>query len=164
MSQSRAANAGTSSNEDHGGDKSDLRLWLQMLTCVNVISAEIRRRLRKDYRVTLPQFDVLAQLKREEGGLRIGDLSRRLMVTSGNLTGLVDNLVESGFVVREGVAGDRRIQQVRMTKAGAILFDHMAAAHRKWLEEFLAEVDGETRARLLADLQKIKRSASRSLD
>lgn len=138
------------------------RLWLRMLACVNIISAEIRRRLREEYNVTLPQFDVLAQLAREGQSLRIGELSRRLMVTNGNLTGLVDKLVEAGFVVRESVAGDRRVQMVRMTAAGATLFKRMAISHEQWLDELLAGIDEPTQHRLIADLQSVKRSASRT--
>ena len=143
------------------GNKLELRLWLRMLSCVNFISAEIRRKLRAEFGVTLPQFDVLAQLQREQDGLRLGELSRRLMVTNGNLTGLVDKLVEAGFVVREGVPGDRRVQIVRMTKAGATLFSHMARSHETWLSDMLSDVKDETMSALIRELELVKRSVTR---
>lgn len=142
------------------GNKLELRLWLRMLSCVNFISAEIRRKLRLEFGVTLPQFDVLAQLQREPDGLRLGELSRRLMVTNGNLTGLVDKLVEAGFVVREGVPGDRRVQVVRMTKAGATLFGHMAKAHEGWLSVLLHDLKDETMVALIRELELVKRSVT----
>jgi DNA-binding MarR family transcriptional regulator len=144
------------------GSKLELRLWLRMLACVNLVSAEIRRRLRAEFDVTLPQFDVLAQLQREPNGLRLGELSRRLMVTKGNLTGLVDTLLETGFVVREAVPGDRRAQNIRLTKAGSTRFAQMARAHEGWLAAFFGDLDKPTLSSLIAELDQVKRSIRRS--
>jgi len=143
------------------GNKLELRLWLRMLSCVNLMSAEIRRNLRRDFNVTLPQFDVLSQLQREPDGLRLGELSRRLMVTKGNLTGLVDTLVEAGFVVRVSVPGDKRVQIVRMTKTGASLFARMAKSHEGWLQNLLGDVDKATLSRLIGELEQVKLSVGR---
>ncbi len=140
------------------GSKLELRLWLRMLACVNLVSAELRRRLRIDFDVTLPQFDVLAQLYREPEGLRLSDLSRRMMVTKGNVTGLVDTLVAAGFIARESVQEDRRAQNIRLTKPGRTLFARMAAAHEGWLSEFFADVDADSKADLLSELESVKRS------
>lgn len=83
------------------GKKPELRLWLRMLSTTKLISQEIRRRLRTEFGATLPQFDLLAQLYREKDGLRLGELSRRTMVTNGNVTGLVERLEGDGLIVRE---------------------------------------------------------------
>lgn len=144
------------------GSKLELRLWLRMLACVNFVSAEIRRRLRAEFDVTLPQFDVLAQLQREPDGLRLGELSQRLMVTKGNLTGLVDTLVEAGFVTREAVPGDRRVQNVRLTRGGSTRFAQMAKAHENWLVQFFGDLDKRTLSSLIAELDQVKRSVRRS--
>lgn len=144
------------------GSKLELRLWLRMLACVNFVSAEIRRRLRAEFDVTLPQFDVLAQLQREPDGLRLGELSRRLMVTKGNLTGLVDTLVEASFITREAVPGDRRAQNIRLTKSGSVRFAQMAKSHESWLAEFFGELDKRTLSSLIAELDQVKRSVRRS--
>lgn len=138
--------------------KFELRLWLRMLACTNLISTELRRKLRSEFSVTLPQFDVLAQLQREPTGLKLGELSRRMMVTKGNLTGLVDTLVEAGFVTREAVPGDRRAQNVRMTKAGATLFQHMAAAHESWLAELFSNLEEGALKSLIVALDQVKQS------
>ncbi|MBV8106112.1 MAG: MarR family transcriptional regulator [Hyphomicrobiales bacterium] len=148
---------------DHSVDhKLELRVWLRLLACANIITAEIRRNLRKSFAVTLPQFDLLAQLQREQDGLRLGELSRRLMVTNGNVTGLVDKLADGGFVVRETVPGDLRVQVVRMTKAGASLFAVMAEAHERWLARLMQDMPGDAMESLLGDLSRLKTSMRRN--
>jgi DNA-binding MarR family transcriptional regulator len=149
---------------DPAAHKIETRLWLRLLSCSNLISAEIRRRLRKNFNVTLPQFDLLAQLQREPDGLRLGELSRRLMVTNGNVTGLVDKLVQEGFIQREPAPDDRRAQIVRMTKAGASLFAMMAEAHETWLVELMAGVDRQNCAQLMQGLAVLKNVARRAVD
>ena len=98
--------------DDH---KTELRLWLRMLTCTTLIEGEVRRRLREHFDVTLPRFDLLAQLDRAPDGMTLGELSRRMMVTNGNITGLVDRLEEQGLVKRRTSPHDRRSQFVSLT-------------------------------------------------
>ena len=69
--------------------RSELRLWLRLLTCTTLIEGEVRRRLRQEFDVTLPRFDLMAQLDKAPGGMTLGELSRRMMVSNGNVTGLV---------------------------------------------------------------------------
>jgi DNA-binding MarR family transcriptional regulator len=140
------------------GSKLELRLWLRMLACVNLVSGEIRRRLRSEFNLTLPQFDVLAQLQREPDGLRPSQLSERMMVTKGNLTGIVDTLVAEGFVTRAAVPGDRRALNIKLSASGAKLFQLMAAEHERWLAEFYGDLDKKTLASLIDELDQIKRS------
>jgi DNA-binding MarR family transcriptional regulator len=141
---------------EDGAHKSELRLWLRLLSATNLISTEIRRNLRQSFNVTLPQFDLLSQLEREPNGLRLGELSQRMMVTNGNVTGLVDKLVEQGFVVREASPEDRRAMNVRMTKAGAAMFAVMARAHEGWMTQLLAGVPPDVRASLMRELDVLK--------
>lgn len=140
------------------GKKLQLRVWLRLLSCANLISAEIRRRLREEFDVTLPRFDLLSQLYREPEGLRLGELSRRLMVTNGNLTGLVDRLVEEGLVIRETVAEDRRAILVRLSKRGERGFAKMAVANESWLGELFSDADRRTLNALMRDLEILKTS------
>lgn len=146
---------------ENGRDKSDLRLWLRLLSVTNLISAEIRRSLRQSFNITLPQFDLLAQLEREPNGLRLGELSQRMMVTNGNVTGLVDKLVEQGFVIREASPEDRRAMNVRMTKAGASLFALMAKANESWMASLFADIPPESRRALMRELDVVKSSVRR---
>jgi len=143
------------------GDRSELRLWLRLLSATNLISTEIRRNLRQSFNVTLPQFDLMAQLEREPNGLRLGELSQRMMVTNGNVTGLVDKLVEQGFIVREASPEDRRAMNVRMTKAGASLFALMAKANEGWMAGLFSDVPAESRKALMRELDVVKRSVRR---
>ncbi|MBV8662306.1 MAG: MarR family transcriptional regulator [Hyphomicrobiales bacterium] len=147
---------------EENAQKSELRLWLRLLSATNLISAEIRRNLRESFNVTLPQFDLLAQLERERNGLRLGDLSKRMMVSNGNVTGLVDKLVEQGFVVRETSPEDRRAMNVRMTKAGAALFAVMAKANEGWMAKLFSDVPVEARKALMWELDGVKRSVRRN--
>ena len=100
---------------DHGDE---LRLWLRMLTCTQLIEQRVRTRLREQFETTLPRFDLMAQLERVPEGLKMNELSRRLMVTGGNVTGITDQLEAEGMVQRVPVEGDRRALLIRLTPAG----------------------------------------------
>lgn len=145
------------------GRKAQLRLWLRMLSITKAVSQEIRRRLRVEFDVTLPQFDILAQLDREPGGLRLGELSRRTMVTNGNVTGLVDRLVSDGLVERLTLDDDRRVTVARLTTRGKERFAEFARAHEGWLKELMGDVDEATIGRALETLSVVKASALRKI-
>lgn len=143
--------------------KPELRLWLRMLSTTKLISQEIRRRLRAEYGATLPQFDLLAQLYREGDGLRLGELSRRTMVTNGNVTGLVERLETDGLVIRETPDGDRRVTVARLTEKGKTLFADMAMAHEGWLRDMMADVSPELIQSMLREIGAVKSSARNHL-
>ncbi|MFN3565341.1 MAG: MarR family winged helix-turn-helix transcriptional regulator [Burkholderiaceae bacterium] len=142
-------------SEDH---HDALRLWLRLLTCTMLIEREIRARLRERFAITLPRFDLMAQLERNPQGLRMSDLSRRLMVTGGNVTGLTDQLVAEGLVERQPVPSDRRASTVRLTRAGKRAFDRMAAEHERWIVELLGGLSATEVDRLHALLGRLKTS------
>ncbi len=121
--------------------KERLRLWLRMLRVTRQVEAELRERLRLEYDSTLPRFDVMAALFRDPEGLKMNELSRRLRVSNGNVTGIVERLVEDGLVERIAIAGDRRATLVRLTAAGRATFTEMAVAHEGWVNALL---DGVT--------------------
>lgn len=145
------------------GKKPELRLWLRLLSTTRLISQEIRRRLRREFGATLPQFDLLSQLYREENGLRLGELSRRTMVTNGNITGLVERLETEGLVTRERLAEDRRVIVARLTPKGRTTFEAMAEAHETWLKDMMADVDPIIVAGLLTHVGQIKQSTRNHL-
>ena len=134
-----------------------LRLWLRMLSCTTRIENEIRSRLRTTFGITLPRFDLMAQLERHPDGLRMGELSRRMMVTGGNITGITDQLEREELVVRVQDARDRRASAVKLTEAGRAAFAEMAAVHERWIEEMLADIPGEDKASMVALLSTMKR-------
>jgi DNA-binding MarR family transcriptional regulator len=145
--------------EDTHEGKDELRLWLKLLATTKLISQEIRRRLRSEFGATLPQFDLLAQLYREPAGLRLGELSKRTMVTNGNITGLVERLEADGLVIRETPGGDRRVTVARLTDTGRTSFAEMAEAHEGWIRDMMADVDPGTINRMLSHTDMLRQSA-----
>lgn len=141
--------------EEH---KDELRLWLRMLTCTTLIESEVRRRLRTAFGLTLPRFDLMAQLERAPEGLTLGELSRRLMVSNGNVTGLVERLAESGQVERVPHPVDRRIVHVRLTPAGRAGFAEMARPHAAWIGELFSGLTAEEAGLLMRLLGRLKQS------
>ena len=133
-----------------------LRLWLQLFSCTATVERHVRERLRERFDITLPRFDMMAQLDREPKGLKMSELSRRLMVTGGNVTGLTDQLVAEGLVVRRGIPGDRRAYNIRLTPKGKRQFDQMAADHEEWIVALLADVPLDDRVALHAALVELK--------
>ena len=122
----------------HAEHPDELRLWLRLLTCTQLIERQVRTDLREEWGTTLPRFDLMAQLEREPEGLRMNELSRRLMVTGGNVTGITDQLEAEGLVERVPVEGDRRAFHVRLTPAGRQQFQAMAQAHEQWIVDAFA--------------------------
>ncbi len=132
---SRSSDMETRATSD---DHQALRLWLRMMACTNLIEGEVRSRLRQQFDITLPRFDLMAQLERVPGGLKMGELSKRMMVTGGNVTGITDQLVAEGLVVREDNPADRRAYIVKLTPEGRRAFKKMADAHREWIVELFS--------------------------
>ncbi len=139
------------------GSKERLRLWIRLLRASRIVESELRERLKREFNSTLPRFDVMAALHREPGGMLMTDLSRFLLVSNGNVTGIVDRLVSDGFVVRAQREGDRRTSIVRLTQRGEEEFRRMAAIHEGWIGELLSDV-GEDDARRLSAMLKSFRS------
>jgi len=142
------------SEPDH---KDRLRLWIRLLRASRLIEAELRDRLKSEFDTTLPRFDVMAALYRSQDGMLMSDLSRFLLVSNGNVTGIVDRLVQEGLVARAQREGDRRTSIVSLTKTGRQLFARMAAEHEIWVNEALAGID-DGEARQLAGFLKSFRS------
>jgi len=139
-------------HEDHAA----LKLWLRMLASTTHIEAEIRRRLRERFDISLARFDYMAQLYRYRDGLKMRDLSRYLMVTGGNVTGLTDDLAHDGLVVRESSPSDRRAWIVRLTPKGRRQFETMAQEHEDWILELFAGLDAKTVQQLYQQLGELR--------
>ncbi len=131
--------------------KDALRLWLRLLTCANRIEGEVRARFRKQFATTLPRFDLLATLDRAPEGLTMGELSRRLLVSGGNVTMVADRLVAEGLITRAPSPTDRRAQIVSLTDAGRKSFASLAKHHEQWICQMLSGL-GDTDTRMLTEL------------
>jgi DNA-binding MarR family transcriptional regulator len=139
-------------------DHRALRLWLRLLTCSQLIERHVRSRLRGRFGITLPRFDLMSQLERHPEGLKMNELSRRMMVTGGNVTGIVDQLVKEGLVQRVVEPADRRAFRVRLTRAGEKAFAEMARAHEEWVVALVAGLgrrDSDALMQLLARLKQV---------
>ena len=162
------ATASAQSNAKVRNDpRAALRTWLRLLACTNLVEREVRGRLRDRFDTTLPRFDVLAQLdaaaRESKADLTMSDLSRRLMVTNGNLTSLIGRLVREGLVKRETLPSDRRTQIVRLTAAGKRTLDAMTPEHQRWIDSLFAELSPADRTRLYELLGKLRTSVQNTL-
>ncbi|WP_284454427.1 MarR family winged helix-turn-helix transcriptional regulator [Cupriavidus campinensis] len=148
------------SKEDH----QSIRVWLRLLSCSTEIEAEIRRRLRSQFHMSLARFDYLAQLHRHREGLSMRTLSRYLMVTGGNVTGLTDDLEKEGLVAREMSTEDRRSYSVRLTPSGRKKFEEVASIHEAWVVELFAGLKASEREQLNGLLGQLRLHLAQSLN
>ena len=132
----------------HADHHASLRLWLRLLSATTRIEDTVRQRLREQFGITLPRFDLMAQLERETEGLTMGELSRRMMVTGGNVTTIVDQLEKEQLVQRQNLPGDRRAFRVSLTSAGRNAFAAMAQAHEAWVVEQFSPLSERQQAQL----------------
>ncbi len=132
----------------HADHHQSVRLWLRLLSCTNIIAAELRRRLREEFDCTLSRFDLMAQLERAPDGLSMSEISKRMMVTNAAITGLTERLVQDGHVERAGDAADRRAVRIRLTEDGRIYFLAMARQHERWVVELFSGLTDGQKAQL----------------
>ncbi|MEP4036118.1 MarR family transcriptional regulator [Pseudophaeobacter sp.] len=137
--------------------KDRLRLWLRLLKATRSVESALRENLRQEFQTTLPRFDVMAALSQHGQGLKMSELSNVLKVSNGNVTGIVERLVEDGHVLREKVPGDRRASRVRLTPEGEAEFARQAAAHEDWIDEIFAAVTPEAALGLSEALDAVAR-------
>ena len=140
----------------HSEHPEALRLWLRLLTCTQLIEKKVRSQLRESFDTTLPRFDLMAQLERSPEGMKMNELSRRMMVTGGNITGITDQLVREGQVERLEVDGDKRAFRVRLTLRGRDTFNAMAAQHEEWIVDSFAGLSDRDIEQLHKLLGKVK--------
>lgn len=148
-------------------EKLSLSLWLQLMKCTKEIEAGVGGRLRKTHSQSLARFDVLSQLHRFGADwAAVGEISGRVMASSGNITALVDRMVAEDLIVRRASPDDRRSHQLRMTETGRKLFDEMTADHARWVDDALDGIDDTDKERLIALLIEVRRAfeATQSAD
>lgn len=137
--------------------KTRLRLWLNILRTARSVENALREEMRVSYDQTLPRFEILAVLERSENGLRMSALSEQLMVSNGNVTGIIERLVQDGLVERLPVPGDKRATLVRLTHKGEAVFAEMADVHERWVNDLLDAVPPDTAQPLIDALTNIRR-------
>ena len=145
--------AETRAHDDH---HVSLRLWLRLLSCTTQIENRIRQNLQSKFNTTLPRFDLMAQLERAPLGLKMSELSQRMMVTGGNITGITDGLEKERLVVREVDPADRRVYRVKLTAEGQRQFQRMAAEHEQWVIGMFGALGPLQKKQLAALLGELK--------
>jgi len=143
--------------------EAELRLWLRLFTCTTLIEGEIRSRLRDHFDFTLPRFDLMAQLDKAPNGMTLGELSQRMMVSNGNVTGLVERLVSQGLIERRADPKDRRAQIVNLTTEGRRAFRTMARTHENWIADIFSRLSRNEIDELMKLLAKTKSSAREAI-
>jgi DNA-binding MarR family transcriptional regulator len=138
-------------------DHLSVRVWLRLLTCTTLVEGRVSSLLRDDFDTTLPRFDFLSQLERNPAGLRMTEISQRMMVTGGNITRIADQLLVEGLITRSVAPGDRRASVVKLSAAGRRAFAEMARRHEEWIVEMFAGLAEAERNQLYALLAKLKR-------
>ena len=147
---------------DARSTKDSLTLWLRALSFTSMVERRVRSRLHADFGVTLPRFDVMAALYDAPEGVSMGEVSRRLMVSNGNVTGIVERLAREGLVRRRTNPDDRRSQLVRLTASGRTAFEEMAGVHEGWIASMLSGLSEEEVEQLKYLLGKAKQSVANS--
>lgn len=140
-------------------DRDRLRLWIKLFDTTHGIEREVRSRLRARFSCTLPQFDVMSVLVRMTDGITMGELSRQLRVSNGNVTGVIERLVKDGTVRRWSPPGDRRTSLVALTAPGRRAFERMAAVHKQWIDEMLGPLGDKDVAALMRHLDRVNGAA-----
>lgn len=140
--------------------KQALRLWLRLLTCSTMVEQRMRQLLKEEFNTTLPRFDLLAALDRAPEGLTMGELSRWLMVSNGNVTGVADRLEAEGLIMRTPSPDDRRTQVVTITKKGREDFRRMAQVHENWIKGLFSDMPPGDMDALMTLLAKAKQSVA----
>ena len=142
----------------HADQHASLRLWLRLLSCTTRVEDKIRQKLRESFDITLPRFDLMAQLERHPDGLSMGELSRRMMVTGGNITTIVDQLEKERLVLRVVGVNDRRSFTVKLTQAGKDAFTDMAIAHEAWVADLFEGLSVSQQSELYTLLGTMKKN------
>jgi DNA-binding MarR family transcriptional regulator len=154
----RADSESRATEDDH----LSVRVWLRMLACANLIEGRVSGSLRARFDTTLPRFDFLSQLERSADGLRMSEISRRMMVTGGNITRVAEQLESEGLIARSVPADDRRASIVRLTDVGRRAFAQMAHEHEAWIVAMFGGLHETERTQLYALLAKLKRHLTAS--
>src|SRR6202790_3948054 len=149
------ADAETRIHDDH---HLSVRLWLRMLACTNRIENFVRQNLQSKFETTLPRFDLMEQLERAPQGLKMSELSQRMMVTGGNVTGSTHGLEKDGLAVRRVDPTDRRVFYVKLSAEGQRQFRRMAAEHEQWVIGLFEGMSMKHKNQLVELLGELKRN------
>lgn len=142
----------------------EVRLWLRLGMVHALLDSHLRARLRQEHAVTPARYHAMSLLDTCRDGMTMGEMSRRLMVSNGNITALVERLVRDGMATRTPLANDRRTHVVRLTPAGREAVQVMERSHADWLAAAMGALGQDEVTALLALLDRLKRSVRQGID
>ena len=151
-----SARASRTAEASGAEDNLELRAWLRLVGCANLVTGHLRHRLRREFDMSLPTFDILAQIARPPLGPTMGELSKRLVVSKGSVTDLIERLEGKGVVSRSADPSDGRVQHVHLTAKGQRLLAQTLPAHNAWIKSLMAGMEPASAARLFAALGELK--------
>lgn len=123
------------------GDQKKLQLWVRALASSTRVTQILNKRMKQHTPLTLAKFDVLVAIDRTPGGvITMSELSRLLLVSNANTTGMVGRLIKDGFVEKWALPTDRRVYSVAMTSEGRKTLKHAIIIHKGWVDELLGGV------------------------
>ena len=105
--------------------------------------------------MTLPRFEVIAQLGVEEGGCTQECLCDRLFVTKGHISGLLDRLAKEGWVTRETDPANRRCNRVRLTAKGRKIYENIVPKRESCLNKMFSKLGPDEQHQLNGLLEKL---------
>ncbi len=133
-----------------------LRTWISLARCYASVSRSADRLIRA-YGLTTPQFALMEALY-HLGPLPLSEIGQKLLVTSGNVTYVMDNLCDLGLVERERSAADRRVTRARLTPKGDALIGQTFPRHAKEVFELFSVLSPDEQDLLRSLLKKLGRA------
>lgn len=140
--------------------RDSLRLWLQLITLTTVVEKKIRRNFKTEFETTLPRFDIMATLERSGQKMTMGELTKRLLVSKGNVTGVVASLEKQGLLKRERDLDDKRTHYLSLTVKGRREFEAQAKAHQGWVNDYFSGMEMGELSVMVEQLSRLKETIS----
>lgn len=143
--------------------KQSLRLWIRIFLITTLVEKKIRGYLKEECETTLPRFDAMAALDRAGEKITMSQLSERLLVSNGNVTVLINRLVEDGLVDRNNDGDDKRVQYVKLTPAGRKQFGKMAKKHEAFIDAVFKDIDDDEISAILDNIGALAGKVQKNL-
>lgn len=135
-----------------------LKLWVVLARAYAAVAREVDADIAR-HGLTTTEFGILEAL-RHKGPLLLGEIQRKVLVTSGGITYLVDRLVAKGLAQREPSPDDRRARFAVLTPAGQALIDRIFPAHASFVARTMAGLSAHEQSEATALLRKLGHAAA----
>jgi MarR family 2-MHQ and catechol resistance regulon transcriptional repressor len=135
-----------------------LKLWVVLAKAFDAVLKHVEADVA-NYDLTATEFGILEALH-HKGPMLLGEIQRKMLVTSGGITYLVDRLVEKGFVKREPCEDDRRARYAVLTASGTALIRKSFPTHATRIEQLMAGLTAAEQREATALLRKLGLAAA----